>query len=310
MAITAALALLFASAADAASTFYVRGGGNGHGIGMSQYGSYGYALHGKSYRWILAHYYQGTSIGHVAPGRTVRVLLSSAGTPRRSRELARRATRPCGQTSLTPRGSTPTARSRCCKPNGKKQGTYQAPLDVSGPGPVSLAGVGTYHGTLVLSSNGSGGIQTVDDVSLDDYVRGVISAEMPSTWSPEALKVQAVAARTYAITSSVGGNGFDLYPDTRSQMYGGVAAETPATDAAVAATRGQIVTYDGQPAITYFFASSGGHTENIEDAWPGRSPSPGCAAFPIPTTARPTTRITAGARRCRSQRPRLIWAAR
>jgi stage II sporulation protein D len=57
-------------------------------------------------------------------------------------------------------------------------------------------------------------------------------------------------------------------------MYRGMSAETPATDAAVAATAGQIVTYDGAPVVTYFSASSGGHTENIEDAWPGSSASP------------------------------------
>ena len=53
--------------ARAASLFYIHGGGDGHGIGMSQYGAYGYALHGKSYQWILAHYYQGTSLGHDQP---------------------------------------------------------------------------------------------------------------------------------------------------------------------------------------------------------------------------------------------------
>jgi len=109
---------------------------------------------------------------------------------------------------------------------------------------------------------------------LDDYVRGVISAEMPSSWSAEALKAQAVAARTYAITTSVGGAGFDLYSDTRSQMYTGVSAETASTDAAVAATRGQVVTFNGAPAVTYFFSSSGGHTENIQDVWPGSTPEP------------------------------------
>src|SRR5207248_10973384 len=111
-------------------------------------------------------------------------------------------------------------------------------------------------------------------IGLDDYVRGVISAEMPSSWSMQALETQAVAARTYALTSNVGGNGYQLYPDTRSQMYQGVAAETPSTDAAVAATRGQIVTYHGSPAITFFFASSGGQTEDIQNVWLGDGPQP------------------------------------
>ena len=115
-------------------------------------------------------------------------------------------------------------------------------------------------------------MQTVNAVGLDDYVRGVVAAEMPSSWAAAALEAQAVAARTYAITTDVGGNGYDLYPDTRSQMYGGVEAETPATDAAVAATGGQIVTYDGKPAVTYFFASSGGHTESIQNVWAGATP--------------------------------------
>ena len=105
-------------------------------------------------------------------------------------------------------------------------------------------------------------------------MRGVVASEMPSSWSPEALKAQAVAARTYAITSNVGGDGYGLYSDTRSQAYGGVAAETPSTDAAVAATRGQIVTYNGAPATTFFSSSSGGYTENIENVWLGSTPEP------------------------------------
>src|SRR5581483_10688755 len=90
----------------------------------------------------------------------------------------------------------------------------------------------------------------------------------------QALDAQAIAARTYAITTTVAGNGFDLYPDTRSQMYGGVAAETPSTDAAVAATAGQIVTVHGAPVTPYFSSSSGGHTENVENVWPGATPEP------------------------------------
>jgi len=91
-----------------------------------------------------------------------------------------------------------------------------------------------------------------------------------------------VATRSYAITSGVGGRGFDLYSDIRSQMYRGVSAETPSTDAAVAATRGQVVTYKGVPVVTYFFNSSGGHTENIEDVWPRAAPEPWLGGVPDP----------------------------
>jgi stage II sporulation protein D len=110
----------------------------------------------------------------------------------------------------------------------------------------------------------------------------VIGAEMPSSWSQQALDAQAVAARTYAITTDVAGGFYNLYPDTRSQMYRGIAAETPSTDAAVAATAGQIVTYNGAPAVTYFFSSSGGYTENIEDAWPGATPEAWLRGVPDP----------------------------
>ena len=166
--------------------------------------------------------------------------------------------------------------------SGKAVGTFSAPLTAVGPGPLSVAGLGAYRGSLEFRPNGSGGIYTVNVVGLDDYVQGVVAAEMPSTWSAQALDAQAVAARTYAITTDVSGGFYNLYPDTRSQMYRGVAAETAATDAAVAATSGQIVTYNGAPAVTYFFASSGGYTENVEDAWPGATPDPWLRGVPDP----------------------------
>ena len=107
-------------------------------------------------------------------------------------------------------------------------------------------------------------------------MRGVVSAESPSAWPAEALKAQAVAARTYAITSRAGSisDGFDQYADTRSQMYKGVAAERPTTDAAIAATAGQVVTYAGKPVTTFFFSTSGGKTENVENSFVGSAPKP------------------------------------
>jgi SpoIID/LytB domain protein len=266
-------ALVMAGSAAAASNMIIRGGGDGHGIGMSQYGAYGYALHGSSYQQILAHYYTGTAIGQTSSSQTVRVLLGSGSAAFAG------ATRAGGK-QLNPSLTydvVPLANGQLALVNQtthKQVGKFSAPLTATGPGPLSLAGLGAYRGSLEFRPNGSGGVYTVDVVGLDDYVRGVISAEMPSSWSAEALKAQAVAARTYAITTDVAGTFYNLYPDTRSQMYRGVAAETTATDAAVAATAGQIVTYNGAPATTYFFASAGGNTENIEDAWPGASAAP------------------------------------
>ena len=111
-------------------------------------------------------------------------------------------------------------------------------------------------------------------VALETYVRGVVSAEVSSSWPLAALEAQAVASRTYALTAHAGGARFDVYADTRSQVYRGVAAQTPQTDAAVAATAGQIVTYKGKAVATYFFASSGGRTENNENSFLGSTPQP------------------------------------
>jgi stage II sporulation protein D len=262
---------LAAAPARASTTFFVRGGGDGHGIGMSQYGAYGYALHGKDYRFILAHYYKGTTLAQSDPNRIVRVLLGSASS-------FSGASRADGRLALNPRltySVRPNANGTLTivNPAGKAVAQSSAPLSVTGPGPLNLAGQGLYRGALEFRPTGSG-VQTVEAVGLDDYVRGVISAEVPASWSSEALKSQAVAARTYAITTNVGGASYDVYPDTRSQMYRGVAAETASTDAAVAATRGQVVTYHGLPVVTYFFNSSGGHTENIENVWIGSAPKP------------------------------------
>jgi stage II sporulation protein D len=186
-----------ATASAGASTLVITGAGNGHGVGMSQDGAYGYAKHGWSSQAILAHYYTGTSIGQAPAGAIVRVLIGA----------------------------------------------------------------------------------TVHKVPLERYVRGVVSAEVPSEWPLAALEAQAIASRTYALTAHAGdrskiGQRFDVYSDTRSQVYRGVAAETAQTNAAVAATAGQIVTYAGRPAITYFFADSGGMTEDVQNAWPGSEPQP------------------------------------
>jgi stage II sporulation protein D len=127
-------------------------------------------------------------------------------------------------------------------------------------------------------------------IPLERYVRGVISAEVPATWPMAALEAQAVASRTYALTAHAGGSRFDVYSDSRSQVYAGKGAETARTNAAVAATAGQVVTYRGRPAITYFFASSGGMTEDIENGFPGSSPQPWLRGVPDPDDQGPLHR--------------------
>jgi stage II sporulation protein D len=280
--ISMAVTLCLASSAQAATIFQISGGGNGHGIGMSQYGAYGYALHGESYQFILGHYYQGTSLGATDPNQLVQVLLATGQARFSGADRA-------GSHRLDPNlvysvRALANGRLGLFGTSGKKVAQFATTLIITGPAPLTLAGHGTYRGALQFSLV-NGAVQTVNAVGLDDYVQGVVAAEMPASWPMAALEAQAVAARTYAITDSVNGPGYELYDDTRSQMYGGTGAETAATNAAVAATGGQIVTYQGSPATTYFFASSGGHTENIENVWIGTAPEPWLEGVPDPYDA-------------------------
>src|SRR3954452_12722108 len=265
------------AAADAKVRFWIKGAGFGHGVGMSQYGAYGMARLGRNYQQILAHYYRGTIVS-LTPTHSIRVLLQSG----RSRVRLDGATRVGGKRlsmnktySATQHGSGVRIRG----PRGGRIATFARPL--KGRRTVryvrlrgtALNGVtsGRYRGALEL--RGGGGLSVVNALGLDAYVRGVVPGEMPSSWLPEALKAQAVAARTYGLASDRG-SFFDVYPDTRSQMYQGRDYETLSTNAAVRATRRNVVTYDGALIMTYFFSTSGGRTESVQNSFIGAAPEP------------------------------------
>src|SRR4029079_17875296 len=110
-------------------------------------------------------------------------------------------------------------------------------------------------------------LQIIDVLGLDAYLLGVVPGEMPKEWPAAALQAQAVAARSYALASIVKNRDFDLYADPRSQMYYGVAAEAPATTAAVKATTNQVLTYGGKVATAFYYSSSGGRTASSEDVF-------------------------------------------
>jgi len=281
--LVALVVLACAPSAHAATRLVIRGAGFGHGIGMSQYGAYGLSLQGVGYQAILARYYTGTALAQVASEPEVRVLLQSA-----QRKVTFTGAARLGTQSLDPATTYNVVRGGSglvIRAGTKRLFTTAPPLRVDAPagGALLLSGTsqpglvdGRYRGALELRPSGARGVNAINAIGLEDYVRGVVSAESPSAWPAEALKAQAVAARTYAITARAGsaGDGFDQYADTRSQMYRGVAAERPSTDAAVAATAGQVVTYNGQPVTTYFFSTSGGKTENIENSFVGAAPEP------------------------------------
>lgn len=247
--------------------FLFSGHGFGHGIGMSQYGAWGYALHGYGYQQILAHYYPGTTIGTTQTS-LIRVLLADGKkTLKVSSTVPFSVTDTNGVTEQIPAGPLTLT------PKLVVAGQALAP-------PLTFnAGAGGWM-TLTRPYRGQiqvdvvdGKLRAINVVGLEDYLYGVVPAEMPSTWSPPALEAQAVASRSYALATKKLAAPFDVYGDTRSQMYLGVSHETKATNAAVDATRGQVVMFGGKVASTFFFSSSGGETESISDGW-GVAPVP------------------------------------
>jgi stage II sporulation protein D len=255
-----------AGAATSATGLYINGAGSGHGVGMSQYGAAGYALHGVGYQDILRNYYSGTTLGHVSPDRTVTVLLRARGSAVFSGAASIKGSPNKLNPLVTYNVVTDGAGLRVLQ-GRKPVGTFSAPLQVGGPGPLKLIGLGSFRGAFVFRPANHGGVMTVDAVGLDAYVQGVVTSEMPASWPEQALDAQAVAARTFAITSQRIGPNFEVYDDTRSQMYLGVKGETASGNAAVAATSGQVVEYAGVPVVTYFFASSGGETESVQNVF-------------------------------------------
>ncbi len=268
---TALLFLLLAPAAQARVTWVVHGHGFGHGVGMSQYGAFGYAKHGRDYRAILGHYYSGTRVATLPGSRVVRVLLDI----RRGDVVFGRASSACGR-SLSPQRLYEAHRSgktvRLRTSGGKPLASCGRKLHAAGAGRIDIAGLGFYRGGLEAVPTGSdaGSLNVVDAVPVDQYVKGVIPNEVPSSWPVQALRAQAVATRSYALSvQATGANGFDLYNDTRSQVYKGIASETPRSNQAADDTRGQVVEYKGKVAQTYFAACSGGHTESVQNVFYG-----------------------------------------
>ena len=270
----AGAAFFFAAPAEGAGAVKVCGSGFGHGVGLSQYGAYGRAKAGQGYAQILKSYYQGTSLTRYANDPVVRVLLAQrslssshdvvvgSGATSRLRNLATG-----GTVSLKPG----TYRTQYVSTNkvyrvtnvstGRPVGSYTGPVvfePVSG-GPLVHGGK-RYRGSLAAQVSGSA-LLLVNKVRLDDYIRGVVPREMPASWSAEALKSQAVAARSYA-RATLGGTAFDFYPDTRDQVYGGASAETTATNNAVSGTARIHAVYGGKPITAFFHSSGGGYTED------------------------------------------------
>ena len=137
-----------------------------------------------------------------------------------------------------------------------------------GRDPITWFRGNRYRGGFEYTVSG-GGLQVVNVVDLEDYVKGVLPSEMPGDWELEALKAQAVCARTFAClnTKHLSAYGFDVCNSTDCQVYSGVGAATSATDRAVEETEGECLYYDGELAEAYYHSSDGGATEDAENVW-------------------------------------------
>ncbi|GAA3548447.1 SpoIID/LytB domain-containing protein [Nocardioides daeguensis] len=267
-----------ASAAPAGpETVTLTGSGWGHGKGLSQWGARGAADQGLAAAQILDFYYPGTQPG--LAGGSVKVLItadtsSNVVVQHRSRLKVRSLAtgrawklgkRGAKRWKLTAHGadtklSVKTRRWRKVRiiPGQAEFQGKGGTIRVYVPG-----GAVDYRGKIrsVVPANGQGR-DTVNVVSVEKYLRGVVPSEMPATWHPQAVQAQVVAARTYAVFERDNNDRgvFDVWDTTQSQVYRGVAAEEPESNAAIAATAGQVRTYGGLPAFTQFSSSNGGWT--------------------------------------------------
>jgi len=270
-------------------TFFGRGWG--HGVGLSQYGARGRALAGQLAPAILAHYYAGTTLGQKSPSTIVRVLVLSGfvataakpatitgrgGTwtidgisgswPADARVTFVPAVADGSSWTLRVRSSTGTTLKTATVKTAVivRPGTTATTLELTSKATTS----NVYRGYLRVRLTTTA--MVIDHIALDDYLRGVVPAEMPSSWPAEALKAQAIAARSYALYRIHPTTGtYDVYDDTRSQVYRGRKAETSATNASIAATSGTVVLSGTSVANTLYHSSDGGWTENNENVFVG-----------------------------------------
>jgi SpoIID/LytB domain protein len=280
--------------APKSGSFSVRGAGWGHGFGMSQYGAYGAARRGLTWKQILAFYYPGTRVTtmpsrtvlkvwisrdndgslHVRPTTGLNVRDADGGRftlPTGAKYTSWRIRRSGSGYRLTYR--TPSG-TNVTQPTGLSSSTWSF-YSSANVIPVVLpsGSVRSYRGSVALVKRGSSG-RTVNRVLLEDYVKGVVPAEMPTSWPAEAVRAQAVAARSYAVRlrDFTNYSGYDICDTVACQVYRGLGNETAAGNAAVRATKGAIVTYRGAVALTQFASSNGGHS--AQGRYPYLAPRP------------------------------------
>jgi SpoIID/LytB domain protein len=269
------------------------GSGFGHGLGMSQYGANGWATGATGLtlnaEQIVQKYYPGTTFQFVDATRPqVRVLLSQPSSTARYRcgdnrffagatgnvtsdggfrvldelsgnaEIGRAGSKQTWQFVAKPGGVEVWDNSGTPRLVKVVASAAVIPLDPNQP--LGFLEKGVYRGNFRFTSLG-GTLRVINVATWDDYLRGVVPLEMPTSWHPEALKAQAYAARSYAYNSYKGGTAdYDVSDDQSDQCYGGSRVEVASSNAAVQATLGKLITFNNAAIRAYFASSNGGYT--------------------------------------------------
>ena len=254
------------------------GGGTEHGLGLSQYGAKGMSDAGKNYREIIAHYYQGTKIDRRNSNPSVRIGIVLGGVGG-SMEVVSGVYQIHGF-EIGPGLKIIVSKNVIEIYQGSdliKKIDFQGTERIL-PKPKSSGSLirvnykssyfNQYNGEIRIVRSGNS-LVTINVLSLEEYLKGVVVAEVPYTWPMEAIKAQALAARSYAIRNLKKGGIYDMDDSTAFQVYIG-AAHRSRSSYAVMKTRGEVVTYAHRIIRTYYFSTSGGWTENNENIWGGR----------------------------------------
>lgn len=193
----------------------------------------------------------------VSAGETIRVLVVKGADHLRVERASR------GDLLIRESGGGATA-------NGHR---VTLPMKFSSRGGGVVVNGRPYRGTIEVI-RGPGGLGVVNELELEAYLAGLINNEISSKWHPEAIKAQAVVARTYALYRKAKrrGEGWHLEGSVLGQVYKGSVTEDPASIEAVNDTRGEVLLYHGSPALTVYHSNAGGVTEASGDVWQGDYP--------------------------------------
>jgi stage II sporulation protein D len=293
---SAPTSVAIATATPLSGSVTFHGRGYGHGVGLSQYGARGRAIAGQSAATILAHYYPGTTSGAIDPYAKIRVLVLSKwpaspvspfvahgrakpwtidGIDATFPPDAKLTLRPTITTTDT--GTSVSWRLRIVL-DGKAllDRTMNHSFRLRAPNAGGRLQVDskpssfdTYRAVLkVFPSLTAATVSVVNEIRLETYLKGVVPAEMPSSWPGTALQAQAIIARSYAARRLHPDTGsYDIGDDTRTQVYHGVLAERSTTSAAIEATTGVVLKSGSSIANTLYHSTGGGATENNENVF-------------------------------------------